>query len=328
MVVSGPARAQSVPGDFDTSYPISIGTGSPSGVYFAVGNAICRLAVRQSNRPVVVGEAARIPLRCAAPATPGSIYNLAELRSGGLTFGIVQSDWQYHAYRGTSRFAGQPFRKLRAVLALHPEVLQIVLGRETAAAGLGDLAGKRVSIGPVGSGTRATLEALLKADDVPLESYSHVADLALGDQSQELCAGNIEMAAYLIGVPSSMVEQSIKNCGGRLMELHSAGVQALLDQNRYLAPAVVRAGTYSGLDRDVPSLAVVATLLTTESASEAVVYEVTRDVFERLEDLRAMHPALAQLQPSRMLYDGISIPLHPGAARYFTERGWIAAGGH
>lgn len=328
LLLAGQTHAQTLSEDAASAYPIVIGTGTPSGVYFAVGKAICRLVNQQSQKVALGDEKPRLPVRCAATATPGSLFNLAELRQGSATFGIVQSDWQYHAFRGTSRFEGQPFRKLRAVLSLHPEVLQIIVGRDTPALGIADLAGKTVSIGPVGSGTRGTFEAVLAAEKFDKARFGGIADLSLAEQNQELCAGNIEMAPYLIGVPSSAVQQVISQCGGRLLEVKSPGIDALLDTNRYLARATIPSGLYTGVDIDTESIAVVATLVTTDATPDAVVYEVTRGIFERLDDLRAMHPALARLQPSTMLMDGLSIPLHSGALQYYADRGWVTAGGH
>ena len=101
---------------------ISIGTGGPTGVYFIAGNQICQLLNRAANKAAEAGGEA---LRCSAPASGGSIYNINALRAGDFDFGVVQSDWQHHAFNGTSKFEGQKFSDLRSVFSLHAEVANV-----------------------------------------------------------------------------------------------------------------------------------------------------------------------------------------------------------
>ena len=135
---------------------IRIGTGGPAGVYFVAGNAICRI-VRIDNSSTGAGR-----LRCAAPPSGGSIDNLERLRTGKIDFAIVQSDWHHHAYSGTSRFKSRSNPKLRSVFSLHVEPFQIVVRDDTSIQSWQDLDGKRVNIGNVGSGHRATFEELVR----------------------------------------------------------------------------------------------------------------------------------------------------------------------
>ncbi len=305
---------------------ISIGTGAPTGVYFAVGNAICRLVEEQSHKEVAPGFKPHTPIDCAAPATPGSLYNLGELRSGAFTFGLVQSDWQFHALRGTSKFEGQPFQKLRAVLSLYSEVLQIIQAKDTTITDIKGLTGKRVSIGAAGSGTRATFEAFMPEAALGKEALSQAVDLAQGDQNKELCAGNIDIATYMIGIPNSSVQEAITKCGGRLMSLPEQSLRQFISHNPFYAAATIPAGTYQGANDVTNTFGVVATLVASETAPDAVVYEVVRDIFERMDDLRAMHPALARLDPARMMIDGISVPLHAGTLAYHRDSGTAPGG--
>ena len=108
---------------------IAIGTGGPTGVYFVVGNAICRMVHRAAAEGRKKGR--KHGIRCAAPSTGGSTYNIGQIRQGELDFGIAQSDWQYHAYNGTSKFKGNAFKKLRAVFSVHPEPYHIIVGKGT-----------------------------------------------------------------------------------------------------------------------------------------------------------------------------------------------------
>ena len=134
---------------------ISIGTGGVTGVYYPTGGAICRL-VNKGRRDHGV--------RCSVESTGGSVYNINTIREGELEFGVAQSDWQYHAFNGTSRFeeAGA-FEGLRAVFSVHPEPFTVVARADSGITTIDDLAGKRVNIGNPGSGQRGTMEVLMEA---------------------------------------------------------------------------------------------------------------------------------------------------------------------
>ena len=134
---------------------ISIGTGGVTGVYYPTGGAICRL-VNKSRK--------EHGIRCSVESTGGSVYNINTIRAGELDMGVAQSDWQYHAYNGTSKFADQgPFKELRAVFSVHAEPVTIVARKDANIKNVMDLKGKRVNIGNPGSGTRASYEVMADA---------------------------------------------------------------------------------------------------------------------------------------------------------------------
>src|SRR5690554_4527265 len=134
---------------------VTIGTGGVTGVYYAAGGAICRL---------MNGGRKEHGIRCSVESTGGSVYNLNTLRAGELDFGVAQSDWQYHAYSGSSSFqdAG-PNKDLRAVFSLHPEPFTVAVRPDAGVTRFEDLKGKRFNVGNPGSGTRASMEELLSA---------------------------------------------------------------------------------------------------------------------------------------------------------------------
>ena len=144
----------------------SIGTGGPTGVYFQVGNAICKMVAKIQSKDHGRKKGTDKALRCSAPSTGGSTYNIGQIIEGELQFGVAQSDWQYHAYNGTKPDKVKPFKKLRAVFSAHPEPFQILAGKGSGIKGWDDLKGKKVNIGNPGSGQRGTFEVLLEAHGV------------------------------------------------------------------------------------------------------------------------------------------------------------------
>ena len=138
---------------------ISIGTGGPTGVYFVVGQSICRLVHKAAAEGRKTGR--KHGIRCSAPSTGGSTYNIGQIREGELDFGVAQSDWQFHAYNGSSKYKGKAFKKLRAVFSVHPEPYHIIVGKGSGIKSWADLKGKRFNIGNPGSGQRGTTEVLM-----------------------------------------------------------------------------------------------------------------------------------------------------------------------
>ncbi|MEE9597393.1 MAG: TAXI family TRAP transporter solute-binding subunit [Acidiferrobacterales bacterium] len=300
---------------------ITIGTGGPTGVYFVVGNSVCRMVHKEAAEGRKKGR--KHGIRCAAPSTAGSTYNIGNIREAELDFGVAQSDWQYHAYNGTSKFEGKQFKKLRAVFSVHPEPFHIIVGRNSGIKKWGDLKGKRVNIGNPGSGQRGTMEVLMKAHGTSTSDFKIATELTSTEQSKALCDGKVDAYGYTVGVPNAGVAVATDGCDARIINLKSKVEKTLVNENPYYAFATIPKGTYKTSDKDVTTFGVMATFVTSADVPEKVVYEIARAVFENLDDFRKLHPAFANLDPKKMIKDGLSAPLHAGAVKYYKEKGWM-----
>ncbi len=300
---------------------IAIGTGGPTGVYFATGNAICRLVHKEAAEGRKEGR--QHGIRCSAPSTGGSTYNIGQIAEGELDFGVAQSDWQYHAYNGSAPDRVNPFPGLRGVFSVHPEPFQIIVAKDSGIETFEDLKGKRVNIGNPGSGQRGTMEVLMNAYGMTTDDFAIATELTSTEQSSALCDGNIDAFGYTVGVPNAGVAVATDGCDARIISLNTEIEKQLVADNPYYAFATIPAGTYKTTTEDVTTFGVMATFVTSESQDEQTVYEVTRAVMENIEDFRQLHPAFANLQPENMIKDGMSAPLHPGAMRYYKEQGWM-----
>ncbi len=297
---------------------IAIGTGGPTGVYFVVGNAVCRMVHKEAAE----GRGGRENnIRCAAPSTAGSVYNINNIQAGELDFGVAQSDWQFHAVNGSNRFEGKQFSDLRAVFSIHPEPLHIIVGAKSGINGWDGLKGKRVNIGNPGSGQRATTDFLLAEHGWTKDDFSLATELTSTEQSAALCDGKIDAYIYTVGVPNAGVSVATDGCSARIVNFDTSVAEGLVDGRPYYAWATIPSGTYKTTDADVTTFGVMATFVTRADVSDDVVYEVVRAVFENLDDFRALHPAFRNLDPAKMITDGLSAPLHPGAIRYYQEKG-------
>jgi TRAP transporter TAXI family solute receptor len=269
--------------------------------------------VRIRNRELETGR-----FRCAAPPSGGSIDNLERLRDGAVDFAIVQSDWQHHAFEGTSRFKGNPHNNMRSVLSLHVEPFQIVVGANSGIKTWGDLDGKRVNIGNVGSGHRATFEELVRIHGQTMSRFKAVSELGSSDQAAALCDGRVDAFAFTVGVPNASIAQATDGCDGHIIPLVTPAVDALIKKAGYYRWTTIPEGTYFTSTEMIKTLGVVATLVTRAEVDEQIVERVAAAVIENFDRFRRLHPAFANLKKSEMARVGLSAPLHPGARKYFV----------
>ena len=300
---------------------IAIGTGGPTGVYFATGNAICRLIHKEAAEGRDAGR--KHGIRCSAPSTGGSTYNIGQIAEGELDFGVAQSDWQYHAYKGDEPDRVKPFDKLRSVFSVHPEPFHLIVGKDSGINSFKDLKGKRVNIGNPGSGQRGTMEVLLAAHGMTVDDFKVATELTSTEQSNALCDGKIDAFGYTVGVPNAGVAVATDGCDARIVNLNGPVEKELVNKFPYYAFTTIPKGTYKTTDDDVTTFGVMATFVTGADVDEQTVYEVVRAVMENIEDFRNLHPAFANLDPQNMIKNGLSAPLHPGAIKYYKEKGWM-----
>ncbi len=293
---------------------IAIGTGGLTGVYYPAGGAICRLMNR---------DRAEHGIRCAVESTGGSIYNINTIQAGELDFGVAQSDWQYHAYNGSSKFAENPVPELRSVFSLHPEPFTVVAAADSGIESFEDLKGKRVNIGNPGSGQRATMEVLMDEYGWTEDDFALATEYKAAESPQQLCDGNIDAYLYVVGHPSANIEEAASTCGAQLVDVEGPVIDELIEENPFYRTATIPAGTYPGIDEDTTTFGVGATLVTSEEVPEDVVYELAMAVMMNLEDFRNLHPAFANLQATEMIYDANSAPLHRGAVKAYGQLGLL-----
>ena len=299
----------------------SIGTGGPTGVYFQVGNAVCKMVATIQSADHGRKKGTDKAYRCSAPSTGGSTYNIGQIMQGELQFGVAQSDWQYHAYNGTRPDKVKPYDKLRAVFSAHPEPFQIIARKGSRIKDWNSLKGKKVNIGNPGSGQRGTFEVLMEAHGVDTGYFGSTSELTSSEQSGALCDKKIDAFGYTVGVPNAGVAQSTDGCGASIINLDTDAVKKLVADNPFYAFATIPKGTYKTSKKDVTTFGVMASFVTSADVSDDLVYAVTKAVFENLDSFKKQHPAFANLDPKKMIKDGLSAPLHPGAIKYYKEKG-------
>jgi len=251
-----------------------------TGVYYPTGGAICRLVNKDRKEHGI---------RCSAESTGGSVYNINTVREGELEFGVAQSDWQYHAFNGTSKFEDQgEFESLRAVFSVHPEPF-----------------------------------TLMEASGITMDDFALASELKGSEMAAAICDGKIDAMIYTIGHPAAAINEAASSCDVELISVTGEAIDGLVNDNSYYRVASVPGGMYKGSPNETTTFGVGATFVSSAEVPEEVVYTVVKAVFDNFDDFKKLHPAFDGLEEEQMIADGLSAPLHDGAVKYYKERGWM-----
>lgn len=292
---------------------ITIGTGGQTGVYYVVGQSICKLVNRGQDEHGI---------KCTAPSTGGSVENLNAIAAGQQDMGVAQSDWQYHAYNGTSEFESKgPNQDLRAVFSVHPEPFTVVARTDSGIETFDDLKGKRVNVGNPGSGQRGTMEVLMEAKGWTMDDFKLASELKSAEQAQALCDNKIDAIVFAVGHPNGSIKEATTACDSVVVPVTGPEVQSLIEENSFYSKAVIPAGMYRGTDEDVETFGVGATFVSSSETDPKVIYELVSAVFDNFDRFKRLHPAFANLKKEEMITNNLSAPLHEGAEQYYKEKG-------
>ncbi|TWT04011.1 TAXI family TRAP transporter solute-binding subunit [Reyranella sp. CPCC 100927] len=307
MMIPGAAQAQ--------QKFVTIGTGGVTGVYYAAGGAICRLLNKDRKAHGI---------RCSVESTGGSAFNINTIKAGELDFGLAQSDVHFNALKGEGPFkSGGAYGDLRSVFSVHPEPFTVVARKEANIGKFEDFKGKRFNVGNPGSGTRQSLEELIGALGWKLSDFSLASELKADEHGPALCDNKIDGFFYGVGHPSANIQDPTTSCGAKLVSLTGPAVDKLVKDHSYYAKVTIPAGMYANNPNPTETYGVLATMVTSAKTPDDVVYALVKAVFENFDEFKKLHPAFANLDPKNMVKDGLSAPMHPGAAKYYKERGWL-----
>ncbi|WP_409525060.1 TAXI family TRAP transporter solute-binding subunit [Nitrincola sp. MINF-07-Sa-05] len=294
---------------------ITIGTGGQTGVYYVVGQSVCRMVNRNSDDHGV---------RCNAPSTGGSVANVNGMKSGELDMGVVQSDVHFRAYNGQANFeADGAWEDMRSVFTMHGEPLTVIARQDSGIENFADLKGKRVNIGNPGSGQRSTMDLVMERMGWSVDDFALASQLDAAEQSAALADNNIDAMVYVVGHPNGSIQEATTTVEARIVPVTGAEIDGLVSEFPYYTRSVIPGGLYRGNDNDVETFGVAATFVSHASVDEDTVYQTVKAVFENFDRFKRLHPAFENLTEEAMISDGLTAPLHDGAARYYKERGWI-----
>jgi len=301
LIASGASAAD------QTSY--TLGTGGEQGCYYAVGKALARLASQKHG------------LRLKAESTSGSVANINSVLNGQMTFGIAQSDRALQAISGKAEWAKSgPRNDLRAICGLYNETVMLVASGPSGIKECRDLRGKRVAIGAPGSGIRQNSMDALNSCHLTTKDLALAAPLNAEEASQKLQAGQLDGFFYTAGHPNQVIGNAAK---GRVKVKLIGFPDVCRDKQFCYVKAWAPLDIYPGLlnkGYELPTCGVKAVLVTSAKTPEKVVYQIAELIGQNIDALKRMHPSLRRLELYKLVED-LHAPLHPGAIRYYKEKG-------
>lgn len=316
LLLAGAVLAQ------DTRY-FTIATGSTAGTYFPVGSLIAAAVSRpEGSSPCDQGGACGVDnLIATAVTTRGSFENIEGIVSGRFDSGLAQADIVAWAYQGAAIYTGKgSFPELRAIANLYPEYVHLVARKDLNVKSIADLTGRRVAIDREGSGTR--INALLILGAYGLE-HSNIQAISAGPEAAitGLLDGQVDAAFFVVGYPSTAVTELMDTGQFDLVSIGGVAVGQLMIANRFYAVGTVPADIYD-TEGDVATLTVGAQLVTHASVPDQLVHDITAAIWrEENQALLGSGHAAAQQMSLEKSVEGVTIPFHPGARRYYTEKG-------
>jgi TRAP transporter TAXI family solute receptor len=302
-----------------------IGTAATSGTYYPVGGLIAgAISNPPGSRPCDKGGSCGVPgLIAVAQSTQGSVHNVELISRGQLEAGLSQSDIAYWAQTGTGTFAQRGrIEELRAVANLYAEHIHLVVPWDSSITKVAELRGKRVSLGELSSGTLVDAKLILAAHglgEADLDPVYVTPDLA----SDDMIAGKLDAFFLIAGAPAPAIAELASQRDIRLIPVEGPEVDKLLADAKFFSRAAIPAGVYNGVDA-TPTLAVSAQLVVSARLPEELVHGMARAIWHPATRalLDSGHPQGRNIRIETAL-DGLAIPLHPGAERFYKEIGRI-----
>ncbi len=283
-----------------------LATGGTTGTYYPFGGAMANIFNTKIEN-----------MNVTAQATGASVENCKLLGKNEAELAILQNDMLDYAYNGKEAFKDAKIENLRGIAKLYPEIIQIVAVKGINS--IEDLKGKKVSVGAPGSGVEANARQILEAYGMTYDDMT-VSYLSFAESADAYKDKHIDAFFVTSGIPNSSIQDIAAMNPVSLVSLSDDAVGKLIEKYPFFVEYTIPANTYNGQTADVKTTAVLATLATNKEASTDVIYNITKALFENQNELATAHAKGKELKLEEAL-NGISIPLHPGAEKYFKEKG-------
>ncbi|XXM73844.1 TAXI family TRAP transporter solute-binding subunit [Lysinibacillus sphaericus] len=300
----GGAGGGSSDGDEKVDF-IGIATGGTGGTYYPLGGTFAKIIEDETG------------IKASASTSGASAENMASIKDGKTEIAFTQTDIASYASEGTQMFSDNKVENARGIATLYPETIQIVTTKKSGIKSVEDLKGKVVSVGEAGSGTLLNAEQILEIHGMKLEDLE-ARNLSFDDSTTGIQDGTIDAAFITSGTPTGAVEGLAATEDISIVPVESAKIAELIEKYPYYAEDEIPAGTYSKVDEAITTVAVRAMLVTNADISEDVIYDVTKAIFENTDQITHAKGKLIKAENG---LKGMGIELHPGAKKYFDEKG-------
>ena len=284
-------------------------TGGTSGTYYSFGGAIAN--IWNSNIEA---------MNVTAQSTGASAENLRLLDMHEADLALVQNDVMYYAYNGTDIFDGEVLTNFSAMLTLYPEIVQIAATKASGITNIASMKGKRVSVGDAGSGTEFNAKQILEAYGLTFNDIQK-SSLSFKESSDGLQNGTLDACFIVAGIPNAALQELSLSTDIVMVGLDDVEIADIMKKYNYYTEVMIPANTYKGVTADTKAVAVKATIAVNNNIPEEDVYNMLKTLFDKQADLITAHAKGEELDVTKS-YEGISIPFHPGALKYYQELGY------
>ncbi|WRP08161.1 TAXI family TRAP transporter solute-binding subunit [Rossellomorea aquimaris] len=284
---------------------IGIATGGTGGTYYPLGGTFAKIIEDETG------------IKSSASTSGASAENMAAIKDSKTEIAFTQTDIASYASEGTEMFSDNKVENARGIATLYPETIQIVTTKDSGIKSVEDLKGKVVSVGEAGSGTLLNAKQILEVHGITLEDLE-ARNLSFDDSTTGIQDGTIDAAFITSGTPTGAVEGLAATEDITIVPVESGKISELIEKYPYYSEDEIPSGTYSKVDEAVTTVAVRAMLVTNADISEDVIYDVTKAIFENTD---AITHAKGELIKAEDGLKGMGIELHPGAKKYFDEKG-------
>lgn len=285
-----------------------LATGGTGGTYYPFGGAIANIWNTKIEN-----------MNVTAQATGASAENLRLINKGDAEFGTVQNDVMDYAFNGTDMFAGEKLSNIATIGTLYPEVIQIAVSENSGINSIYDFKGKRISVGDAGSGVEFNAKQIMEGYGLTFNDIKK-SNLSFKESAEAIQNGTLDGCFITAGVPNAALQELAFSAGLKLIPVSGNEAATVMDKYGYYTATTIPGGTYKGSDEDVPALAIKATLAVSASLDEDTVYEMTKALFENLQELGNAHAKGKEVSAASAV-TGVSVPFHPGAVKYYKEIG-------
>jgi len=286
---------------------LRMATGGSTGTYYAFGSAVGQILSEKTKLPITI------------QSTGASKANIQLIDAGEVEIAIVQNDVMDYAWRGVDLFNGEKITSFFSMAGLYAEVCQVVVNPASGITSIADLKGKNVSVGDAGSGVEFNARQILEAYGITFDDIGKQ-NLSFGASADALRDNKIDAFFCVAGAPTPAIIDLATGKDVVVLSIDDAHADQLIRDYPFYTKFPIPAGRYKGQNSAVQTVAVKATFIVSAKLSDDTVYRLTKALFENKAQIEATHVKGSELSTAYAV-EGISVPFHPGAAKYLTEIG-------
>jgi TRAP transporter TAXI family solute receptor len=291
---------------------VTIASGWVVGVYYPLAGAMSSIAYNAKG----------LNIRATVEASGASVANAQLIGAGDADFALLQNDIAFYAFNGATlpAFKGKPVKNMGGIFTIYPELVHIVATQASGVKSMRDLKGKRVVLGPQGSGTEQNALQTLEVYGIKESDLGKTERIDAGAAADQLKDGRVDVAFFTTGLGSAVILDIFLSGKVVMVPIDAVPGDVLQKQYPFYTLEKVPANTYKGQEREVLTPAVMAMLVARRNLSEDLVYKFTKAIFDNLPQFHSAHAAAKSLTLQTAL-NGMPVPLHPGAEKFFREKG-------